>query len=369
MSDPIDVFNAASAETIAFFANLLIYYKVLLGNFPDWVPAGYLPLLLCIYMVYKMIFPLRTTREFWKVIASVLCAPFVKVEFFATYMADVMSSTVKTYQDIVWSFCFFCSGDFLLTPHEFRHLGNTWQKSYLYMDWIIPTLCVAPLWLRFQQCLRRFYDTQKRFPNLANALKYVMAFTVSLFGLFTPKYAQSTAVQVVWLTMYVVSTLFTFFWDVLQDWGLGDPAHGYLHKRRLFHKSMVYYAAVVIDFVLRFNWLYSLIPPGHLPLLPNWTKSTVPVFMTTFVIVCEVLRRTMWGFFRLENEHLNNTQGFFRSSELVPLHFTTETQPSETHRNRGLAALGEVIAVGAVGVVMAALAVIAAREQEERPGT
>lgn len=72
-------------------------------------------------------------------------------------------------------------------------------------------------------------------------------------------------------------------------------------------RCQVYYAAVVADLVLRFNWLYSLIPPGHNP-LPFIHSSTLPVFITTSVIVCEFLRRTMWGFFRVENEHLNNTE-------------------------------------------------------------
>lgn len=73
----------------------------------------------------------------------------------------------------------------------------------------------------------------------------------------------------------------------------------------------VYYTAVVVDLVLRFNWLYSLIPPGHNP-LPFIHSSTLPVFITTSVIVCEFLRRTMWGFFRVENEHLNNTEVGFK---------------------------------------------------------
>lgn len=64
--------------------------------------------------------------------------------------------------------------------------------------------------------------------------------------------------------------------------------------------------------MLRFNWLYSLIPPGHNP-LPFIHSSTLPIFVTTIVTVCELLRRTMWGFFRLENEQINNTEVGFIS--------------------------------------------------------
>lgn len=45
--------------------------------------------------------------------------------------------------------------------------------------------------------------------------------------------------QILWFVMYVVSTLYTFTWDVLQDWGLGYPAYGFLRKKRLFSRPSV----------------------------------------------------------------------------------------------------------------------------------
>ena len=43
---------------------------------------------------------------------------------------------------------------------------------------------------------RRYHDTHKRFPHLANCLKYCMSFTVALFGVFTPPHSTTTAVKV-----------------------------------------------------------------------------------------------------------------------------------------------------------------------------
>ncbi|CAN0341423.1 unnamed protein product, partial [Hapterophycus canaliculatus] len=85
----------------------------------------------------------------------------------------------------------------------------------------------------------RYHDTQKRFPHLANCLKYSMSFTVALFGVFTPPHSTTTGVKILWFVMYVVSTLYTFLWDVLQDWGLGYPGYGLLRKKRLFARSAV----------------------------------------------------------------------------------------------------------------------------------
>ncbi|CAN0529618.1 unnamed protein product, partial [Scytosiphon promiscuus] len=42
-----------------------------------------------------------------------------------------------------------------------------------------------------------------------------------------------------WFILYVVSTLYTFAWDVLQDWGLGHGEFHYLRKKRLFSSPWV----------------------------------------------------------------------------------------------------------------------------------
>ncbi|CAB1117872.1 unnamed protein product [Ectocarpus sp. CCAP 1310/34] len=360
VSSPLQVFNNVAAETVVYLANLLLYYKILMNRFPPILPAGCLPLLLCFYVIFQVIYPVHKSKEFWRVIIRSLVAPLCKVDFFATYVTDVMTSSVKTTQDIAWTFCFFLSGDFLLNLEDYHRKGLSWQHSAVYVNLVIPALCVLPLWLRFQQCVRRYHDTQKRFPHLANCLKYSMSFTVALFGVFSPPHSTTTAVKILWFVMYVVSTLYTFSWDVLQDWGLGHPMYGFLRKKRLFPRSSVYYAAVVLDLVLRFNWLYSLIPPGHNP-LPFMHSSTLPVVITTNVIVCEFLRRTMWGFFRVENEHLNNTEGY-RSTDHVPLHFTTPTA-REKPRKKGVLVIGEVLAVTVGGIAMATAAIMAARDQ------
>lgn len=361
VSSPLEVFNNVAAETIIYLANLLIYYKLLLRRFPRIMPPGCLPLILCLYALSQMVYPFRKTWVFWRVIFRVLAGSLLKVDFFATYVADVMTSSVKTTQDLAYTVSFFLSGDFLLDLNHYKKYSGSWQASALYVNFVIPVLCVLPLWLRFQQCLRRYLDTQKRFPHLANCLKYAMAFTVALFGVLTPPESTTSIVKVVWFVMYVVSTLYTFAWDVLQDWGLGYWSHQGLRKKRLFSKRTVYYIAIAADLMLRFNWLYSLIPPGHNP-LPFIHSSTLPIFVTTIVTVCELLRRTMWGFFRLENEQINNTEGY-RSTRNVPLHFTTVTARQAEPRHKGTRVIGEVVAVTAAGVAMAAVAIVAAKDQ------
>ncbi len=90
-------------------------------------------------------------------------------------MADVMTSSVKTLIDLAYATGYFISGDFLLDRHAWkaRPVEDRWEEHTWYKEVLVPLICILPLWIRFQQCLRRFLDTGNRFPNLPNALKSV----------------------------------------------------------------------------------------------------------------------------------------------------------------------------------------------------
>jgi hypothetical protein len=57
-----------------------------------------------------------------------------------------------------------------------------------------------------------------------------------------------------------------------------------------------------------------------LTLVPPQSSRMLPLYSQPFTMVLELFRRTFWGFFRLENEHLRNTQGFHRA-HFIPLHY------------------------------------------------
>ncbi|KAI3927891.1 hypothetical protein MKW98_023492 [Papaver atlanticum] len=56
----------------------------------------------------------------------------------------------------------------------------------------------------------------------------------------------------------------------------------------------------VLDVILRLAWLQSVVN-FHVTFLHRTA-------LTTIVACLEILRRGMWNFFRLENEHLNNVR-------------------------------------------------------------
>ena len=150
--------------------------------------------------------------------------------------------------------------------------------------------------------------------------------------------------QAAWVFSYFGSTLYTFAWDVYVDWRLVDGRKWCaLRQRRMFRNRTWYYLAILADFVLRFGWTATLVPgtqpiPG-LPYLDNSYWWVQPV-----VAVAELCRRGMWAVFRLEAEHLHNTEGF-RRVEVIPLHF--DRKPARDDEGDEKRTLGQQLGVAA----------------------
>ena len=90
-------------------------------------------------------------------------------------------------------------------------------------------------------------DTRSRWPYLGNAFKYAFAQSIILFGVFKPHLrspvdsARITPYQVIWILAFICSTLYSFWWDVVMDWGLGNPDSGFLRDRLLFRRRWIYW--------------------------------------------------------------------------------------------------------------------------------
>lgn len=283
--------------------------------------------------------------------------------FFLTFVGDVFTSMVKVFQDLLWSFCFVLSGEFLLPESDpNKYDGHSWTQQFWYKNVAIPLICLFPLWLRFNQCLRRYLDSGKRMPNLANAFKYALSQSVTLFGAFHPLYmmhggAEShlSVFRYFWMGLFISSSIYSFCWDVYMDWGLGRREHGFLGTRLMFPKRSYYYTAIGLDLVLRFMWVLTLIPPQ------SGAQFELPAYLSAVSMTVELFRRTMWGFFRLEHEHRQNTEGFRRVT-FIPLHFNTGHKHKYNERHFvGWRVLAEIIVVTSIVIAISAFSVIVAQ--------
>ena len=106
---------------------------------------------------------------------------------------------VKVFQDILWTICFVAYGNFLLSEVEHDRKGShvhVWTGQFWYKNIAIPLICLMPLWVWFMQCLWKYFDTGNRMPHLANAFKYALSQSVTLFGAFHPLYLMHTENEV-----------------------------------------------------------------------------------------------------------------------------------------------------------------------------
>ncbi len=100
----------------------------------------------------------------------------------------------------------------------------------------------------------------------------------------------------------------------------------------------------------------TLIPPQ------SGAAFEIPNYLTMITMAIELLRRTLWGFFRLEHEHRHNTSGF-RRVDFVPLHFSTEQVHKHKKKERiGWSVLGEVMIITCIVLIICAASVIAAQK-------
>ncbi|KAK2750195.1 protein-ER retention protein, partial [Myotisia sp. PD_48] len=250
-------------------------------------------------------------------------------------LADVLTSYAKVFGDLFVSSCMFFSRDVSSTGFPDRACGSSIA---------VPLLISIPSVIRLRQCLIEYFRVSRRGnsqidgwggQHLANALKYSSAFPVIILTALQRSYDPTQmgmsveGLHKLWVFFALINSLFCFYWDVSKDWDLslvaaliqkfrnyspyfnssssfhdqidGDRYPFGLRPHRYFHANGMYYAAIIIDLVLRFTWM------SRLTTRLNWVNDLESgVFVLMFL---EVIRRWIWIFFRIETEWVRNTRG------------------------------------------------------------
>jgi len=277
------------------------------------IPVFANPLCLVGFCLLFLINPIRVMhfkarRWLLRILFRIVTAPFHHVGFADFWLADQLNSLATVLLDLEYLICFYAME---VDWHRNPNIGLCGGVSY----GIRPIVACLPAWFRFAQCLRRYRDTRLVFPHIVNAGKYSTTFFVVLFSSLNTAYKQQHGGEVVqnnaffyvWVVAAIISTCYTFAWDVKMDWGLFDKNAGenkFLREEIVYAYKGYYYFAIIEDFVLRFAWTItvSVGEGGHI-------HSEI---LKSMMASLEVFRRFIWNFFRLENEHLNNC-GQFRA--------------------------------------------------------
>ncbi|XP_061115447.1 solute carrier family 53 member 1-like [Conger conger] len=232
-------------------------------------------------------------------LCRLLFTPFHPVTFAESWLADQLNSLSPLLLDL-WGLLYFytCEVDWgdpstLNSPP----IGRLQDRLTCLIQ------CLPP-WLRFTQCLRKFWDSGNATPHLLNAGKYSTVFLMVAFaGLYSLARERPHLVSVrtylyLWAVATCLSVLVTITWDLRMDWGLLQ-GYGLLREEMVYRRRAVYYSAMLADVILRVSWALNIV-------LAQMGNSDSVATLSTLLAPLEVFRRFIWNIFRVECEHLNN---------------------------------------------------------------
>jgi len=328
--DPRDHLSEQHIVEIASVFSVLWSISVIGFMFSEQlsIPAFTNPLALIIIMLVFLFNPapvLMHTSRFWllRVFYKVFTAPIYKVTFADFWLADQFNSLVPVFADIQYISCFYLSIDSFKSSN-FTEVNEKCISDNMTDLMLRTIMSCLPAWIRMVQCLRRYYDDNKGpFPHLVNAGKYSTTLFVVFFSAmvkyYSPYYSSSTSNPFFycWIIALVISSCYTYSWDVMVDWGLfssdSPKETPFLREEIVYSSPYYYYFAIVQDLILRFGWTMSI----------SLTELGIANsdLMLSILAPLEIYRRFVWNFFRLENEHLNNCGEFraVRDISIAPL--------------------------------------------------
>ncbi|EEF39969.1 xenotropic and polytropic murine leukemia virus receptor pho1, putative [Ricinus communis] len=268
-----------------------------------------LPLNLVILLIVLLLLPFnvlyRSARFFLLTcIFHCIAAPLYKVTLQDFFLADQLTSQVQAIRSLEFYICYYAWGDYKLRE-------NTCKTSDVYNTFYF-IVAVIPYWVRLLQCLRRLFE-EKDIMQAINGGKYFV--TIAAVCLRTAySLNKGTSWRVAAWIFSVIAALYGTYWDLVFDWGLlqRHSKNRWLRDKLLVPRKSVYFIAMVLNVLLRFAWLQTVL---------NFNISSLHAETSIAIVASlEIIRRGIWNFFRLENEHLNNV-GKYRAFKSVPLPF------------------------------------------------
>eukprot|EP01071_Lankesteria_metandrocarpae_P007072 Lankesteria_metandrocarpae@DN4568_c0_g1_i4.p1 len=253
---------------ICCFALFLVDYKFLPFGRHNWYiayPGALLVSICCLWLYPNKSFRYRYKRAVLKSVATTLSVSiFVPqdVTLASNVVGDMITSMSKPMADIGFCLCFIYNST---APQVLPNLEL----------WLHPILLGLPFWIRLVQCYARFRDEPdkksggKGFIHIANFSKYLSSLLVVAF---TGIAWHPTSVggllenRLMLIALYMISTAFSFVWDVYMDWGLVPDADSFVRPyQQSLYPTWLYYAIPFLNLVGRLTWaltLMSNILPG-----------------------------------------------------------------------------------------------------------
>ncbi|KAL3581852.1 hypothetical protein D5086_016184 [Populus alba] len=296
----------------SFLANLHLDLGSKASNYKtitELVPLGLVTVVLAIiFCPFNIIY--RSSRFFFvQCLFRCICAPLYKVRLADFFLADHVTSQVQAIRSIELYICYYGLGEYSRRQNK-CHSHGAYNAFYF-------VVAVVPFWLRFLQCLRRLCE-EKDAVHGYNGLKYFLTIIAVLI-----RTAYELKKGRTWMVFALISSaaavIVNTYWDIAVDWGLlRRKSKNAFFERQTFSDLLLIQnvnegSSQIMNVVLRLAWMQLVI---------EFNLQSIHKMAALTTISClEIIRRGIWSFFRLENEHLNNV-GKYRAFKSVPLPFT-----------------------------------------------
>ncbi|KAK2636156.1 hypothetical protein Ddye_030948 [Dipteronia dyeriana] len=268
------------------------------------------PLILVILLIVLLFMPFnflyRSSRFFFLTcLFHCIAAPLYKVTLPDFFLADQFTSQVQALRSLEFYICYYGWGNIKQRRNECRSYGV--YNVFFFLVAVIPYMS------RLLQCLRRMFEEKDAMQGW-NGGKYFITIVAVCMRTALSLDKKNLGWKITSWIFSVAAAVVGTYWDLVYDWGLLNrkSKNRWLRDKLLVPNKNIYFLAILLNILLRFAWLQTVLGIG--------LNILHPQALTTLVACLEIIRRGIWNFFRLENEHLNNV-GKYRAFKSVPLPF------------------------------------------------
>ena len=227
--------------------------------------------------------------------------PFGKntVRFKDFLFGDILTSLNKPFASLLLSYS-------LMACVPCEEENSRKNKNEVYNRETIPCLIVLfyPFFIRFTQCINRYYYTRQKWPHLGNTMKYVggLSNAICTWLYFRNK---NTGTKIAHIVAGIISQGYMTFWDVCVDWGLGRfGSKNFFLRDKIVYPKKWYYFVIIVDVILRFIWILNLFQ------FYDKGRGDLDEYKNLIFALLEAYRRIQWCVFRIENEQMSNPENY-----------------------------------------------------------
>ena len=262
------------------------------------------PLLMNLSLVIILIFPFHVMNFIFRkgLLKVLICCLFPigknTVRFKHFIFGDILITLADPFKILLLGYCLMVCEECYSTNTR----GSCNKESI--PCWIIS---VYPQFIRFTQCVNKFYYSRLLWPNFGNVVKYFIRIINTSLGFF---YERDQGTVLFYFRVFVgaISTSYNVFWDIYLDWGCGRKNNKYfLLREKITFPQIVYYIAIFYDLIIRSIWTWYFIPT------PSYLSEWKGILSSSL----DVIRRGLWVLIRVENESLSNPE-HYRSFLTIP---------------------------------------------------